>query len=267
MVQPLQIGILNLMHDKLRTRIELQQVLQQTSQAVKLHFYYPRMHYQNRPVPADVQATASPLDLTAVAKLDAFIITGAPLDQLPFAQITYLSELQSLFQVLTKVPQRLYLCWGAMVALHEIYQIGKQKLPRKLFGVYPQQILTADPLLQGLKNHFWAPHARYAEADRAQIEAHPQLKITAVSQAGNLFLVQNRFGNETMLFSHLEYQADSLMAEYHREIAAHPDRHYQLPEMQTTAAFAWQQTQQLFFQNWLNLVAATVNNNGGLIYG
>lgn len=267
MNQPLQIGILNLMHDKLRTKNELQQVLESTIQPVNLQFFYPRLHYQNRAVPTIVKAQAKPLDLAAVAQLDAFIITGAPLDRLEFGQITYLPELQELFKVLKKVPQRLYLCWGAMVALHELYRIDKQLLPRKLFGVYPQQVLTADPLLAGLKNGFWAPHARYAEANRAQIIAHPQLEITAVNQAGNLFLVRNRLGNETLLFSHLEYQADSLEAEYQREIAAHPERHYQQPETSLAPVFGWQRTQQIFFHNWLNLVATTVKNNGGLIYG
>lgn len=255
----LQIGILNIMHDKALTNADFQQVLTQTEQPVTLHFYYPTMHYQSRPVPSTVQAELEPLDLEAVAKLDAFIITGAPIEQLPFEQITYLPELKALFEVLEQVPQRLYFCWGAMVALHELYQVGKADLPRKLFGVYPQQILAPSPLLKGLQNGFLAPHARYAESLRPQIEQHPQLSLKAVTPQGKLFLVQNQQGNEAMLFSHLEYQADGLTAEYHREVTAHPERSYQQPENQSGQPFAWQHTQQVFFENWLTQISHTVN--------
>ncbi len=254
------------MHDKAATQTDFRQVLQNNRYPVQLHFYYPTMHYLDRPVPAEVQRIARPLKLAEVAGLDAFIITGAPLDQLDFEQVTYLPELQELFKALKQVPQRLYLCWGAMAALYDQYQIGKEILPQKLFGVFPQKIIQPNSLLAGLPNGFWAPHARYADSNRRQIEADPQLAVKAVNQDGRLLLVQNQAGNETMLFSHLEYQAGSLVAEYQREIMAHPKRHYRLPINQAGREFAWKHTQKVFFTNWLQQVVATIKD-GGLIYG
>ncbi|WP_034992228.1 homoserine O-acetyltransferase/O-succinyltransferase family protein [Liquorilactobacillus vini] len=262
----LQIGILNLMHDKAATQADFRQVLQNGLYPVELHFYYPIMHYLDRPVPTEVLKSAKPLDLKEVASLDAFIITGAPLDQLDFEQVTYLPELQELFRALKQVPQRLYLCWGAMVALYDQYHIAKEVLPKKLFGVFPQKIIQSSPLLTGLPNGFWAPHARYADSNRHQIETDSQLTVKAVNQDGRLLLVQNQAGNETMLFSHLEYQAGSLVAEYQREIMAHPKKHYRLPINQAGREFAWKHTQKVFFTNWLQQVVATIKN-GGLIYG
>ena len=254
----LQIGILNLMHDKATTNADFQRVLLQSSLLpIQLHFYYPRMHYQGRPVPLEVKKILQPLDLQEVALLDAFIITGAPLDQVEFSKITYLPELQELFKVLAHVPQRLYLCWGAMAALHILYQVDKMILPHKLFGVFPQQIINPSPLLAGLSNGFWAPHARYADNLQAQIKQHPELEIKALNQTGQLFLVQNRRGNETMLFSHLEYQAGSLQAEYQRETAAHPEKSYRRPINLASRNFAWQPVQKIFFTNWLEQVAQT----------
>lgn len=255
----LHIGILNLMHDKAATNADFRHVLLPNSpMPIQLHFYYPRLHYQKRPVPPEVRKILQPLNLQEVALLDAFIITGAPLDQLEFDKITYLPELQNLFKVLQYVPQRLYLCWGAMAALHSIYQVDKKVLPHKLFGVFPQQIINSSPLLTGLTNGFWAPHARYADSLQAQIRENPELEIKALNQTGQLFLVQNRRGNETMLFSHLEYQSGSLQAEYQREIAAHPERTYRRPINLANQDFAWKQAQKIFFKNWLEQVAQTV---------
>lgn len=108
----LQIGILNVMHDKAATNADFRQALTTQNIPVRLHFYYPTTKYKDQVIPKNVQANLKPLDLKAVAKLDAFIITGAPIETIPFEDVTYLEELKALFKVLEKVPTRLYLCWG-----------------------------------------------------------------------------------------------------------------------------------------------------------
>ncbi|MFD1670829.1 homoserine O-succinyltransferase [Agrilactobacillus yilanensis] len=258
----LHIGILNLMHHKINTNHDFQQILTRYPEYdVQLHFYYPRHYYDGREIPTAVLKQLQPLDLAEVSKLDAFIITGSPIEQLPFEDVTYIHEIQALLKVLEKVPQRLYFCWGAMVALHELYQIGKHDLPQKIFGAYPHQILTEAPILSGLTNGFIAPHARYAESNIWDIEAHPELVEVAKSRTDNLFLIQNQQGNENFLFSHLEYGGSGLADEYQREVTAHPERHYAKPHATAASvltlereAFPWQHTQQQFFKNWLQQI-------------
>lgn len=109
----LKIGVLNLMHDKLDTKRRFERVLNSTTYPVELTFFYPKEHYQDRPVPAQVTRIARPLELDEVKQLDAFIVTGAPIEKLDFAEITYINELQELFDCLAQNKiEQLYVCWA-----------------------------------------------------------------------------------------------------------------------------------------------------------
>ncbi len=153
-MQPLKIGILNVMHDKPETNARFTNVLTHSGRPVALHFYYPTTHYPGG-VPADVSRILAPLDLTAAAEMDGFIITGAPIERFAFDDVTYIAEARALMDVLAahRVSQ-LYLCWGGMAALDHFYGIRKHMLPHKLFGVYRQRILAPSSLLQGLPEAF-----------------------------------------------------------------------------------------------------------------
>lgn len=262
----LNIGILNLMHDKVDTQKRFSHVLTQTDLPVAITYFYPVTHYRGRPVPKTVAQISQPLDLSLIPQFDGFIVTGAPLEKLPFTAVTYHQELAQLFDCLrAQQLEQLYVCWGAMAALNHFYGIEKQLLPRKLFGTYPQKILQAAPLLHGLQNGFLAPHARYAEMNAEQINANPALALTAVSTTDALFLVENHAAHQHFVFSHLEYGQQALQKEYQRELAAAPQQKATLAKPQhyfkndaamTDPVFAWQATQQHFFKNWLHIVMA-----------
>ena len=135
----LEIGVLNLMHDKEDTKRRFERVLTREDCRVNLTWFYPVMHYQDREVPENVRQMSQPLDLNKVKELDAFIVTGAPLEKLDFDDVTYISELQELFDCLsTEGIEQLYVCWGAMVAANYFYGVDKYLLNQKLFGVYSQ---------------------------------------------------------------------------------------------------------------------------------
>lgn len=263
-MRPIKIGILNLMHDKKDTNDRFTKVLSAPGKPVELKFYYPKSHYQNRPVPPEVSAILHPLDFDEVKKMDAFIITGAPIEQLPYDEITYLPEIKELLAVLKQnVSNLLFVCWGGLVAAYEYFGIQKHPIDHghKLFGVYPDQILDAtDPLLDGLADGFLAPHARYAELNHDEVAKTGDLKVTATTVGDNLFSMRTLDGQQNYLFAHLEYDAPGLMNEYLRETAAYPNRHYQLPENDWNPSdnqlhFAWQQTQKIYFTNWINLIS------------
>lgn len=260
----LKIGILNIMHDKLRTRQRFEKIFDQAPFDVDLHFFYPKMHYQNRPVPPEVAAIAEPLDLDRVKDFDGFIITGSPIERFDFNEVTYIDEIRCLLSELDRNHvQQLYLCWGAMAAMNYFYGTEKRNLPEKIFGVFPHQINSQNDLLTGINSGFLAPHARYEEMDKAQIEQDPDLRIDAEDENGNLFLVTAPKNPERVfLFSHLEYDRPALLEEYQREKAAHPENEYKKPEnyfldeknMQDPQ-FKWEKVQKQFFFNWLNQVS------------
>ena len=257
-MQPLKIGILNVMHDKAETNARFTKVLTHAGVPVELHFYYPKTHYPGG-VPESVSRILAPLDLSAAARMDGFIITGAPIEKFAFDDVTYIDEARALMDVLAahRVTQ-LYLCWGGMAALDHFYGIKKHMLPHKLFGVYPHHLLAPSSLLQGLPEGFYAAHARYAEMDCDQIEADPRLRLEATTTDGALFLAGNGQARQTFMFAHLEYGQKGLLHEYQREVAAHPDRFYRKPEhyfadpaTMSGPQFKWKQTQYVFFDQWV----------------
>lgn len=260
--QPLQIGILNLMHDKLDTQRRFQRVLSQSKHNVNITFFYPRTHYFNRPVPPLVREISVPLDLSNITKLDAFIITGAPIEKLAFDDITYIKEIHQLIDQLTAadIPQ-LYVCWGAMAAANYLYGIEKHCLPEKIFGIFHNRLVSRSKLLAGLPDGFLAPHARYAELDFQQVKANSNLIIEATTIDNDLFSFRARNAKQYFLFSHLEYGRMALLKEYQRERNAHPGHEYIKPQNYfrdplhlREPEFKWQTAQQVFFANWLNIV-------------
>ena len=225
--------ILNLMHDKVDTQLRFTKVLSEGPYNVDVQYFYPQTHYTSRPVPDLVQEISQPLDLKQVATMDAFIITGAPIEQLTFEKITYLDEIHQLIDVLVT---------------NNLYDIPKFQLPEKIFGVFHNYLRAQDPLLKGLPDGFLAPHARYAELDIDKIMKDPRLVINAVTKNNFLFSFRAREKNQYFLFSHLEYGKDALLKEYLRERNANP-LHMKDPE------FSWATTQRVFFDNWLHSVA------------
>lgn len=263
----LKIGILNLMHDKAATQQRFSSIFKALDPTVELTFFYPVDHYRNRPVPKLVQQISEPLDLNKVSQLQGFIITGAPIEQIPFAQVEYHDEVTRLIDMLVNlnIPQ-LYICWGAMAAANYLYGIEKRQLTKKYFGVFDNEVLVETPVLNGLTIPFPAPHARYAELDHDQIRQTPGLTINAVSSDDYLLSLTGS-DNQDFLFAHLEYDRLALLAEYQRETAAHPDRHYALPKNYfkdintlTDPQFKWEKVQQLYFKNWLQKTAEYSQN-------
>ncbi|KRL00850.1 homoserine O-acetyltransferase/O-succinyltransferase family protein [Liquorilactobacillus capillatus] len=262
--QRLKIGVLNLMHNKEESQKQFTKVLTQAYFPIELVFYYPKMHYQKRPVPQKLQRIAKPLNLEEVKQLDGFIVSGAPIEKKAFNEIWYMPELEALFDVLleNKIEQ-LYVCWGAMAALNYFYGIQKQMLPAKIFGIYQNTIYAPSKLLDKIMTGFLAPHARYAEMDHKQMSAQAELELLASDINGHLTLAEAVGQKQTFLFSHLEYDRDALLKEYYREITANPEYIERIPKPENyfrdsknmvEPVFSWQRTQKTFYTNWLTRI-------------
>lgn len=257
-MEPIKIGILNLMQNKQETMANFQSVLDEND--VELQFYYSSTRYTHRQLDQQITDNMKPLDLDDLDDLDGFIITGSPVEKLAFPQVSYFEEINQLIDQLDQlnIPQ-LYVCWGAMAALNRLYNIDKKILPHKAFGVFQNQILTESGLLQNISDNFPAPHARYAEMSHEQLHADTTLDIKAVSENGLLTLVESNVKHQSFLSSHLEYQKQSLDNEYHRELNSpkvenpRPALNYYSP-LDGKPVFTWKQTQTNFYNNWLKTV-------------
>lgn len=261
--QALKIGILNVMHDKADTQRRYQQIFDKMSMPIEITFFYPKTHYRNRPVPDEVAAISEPLDLTQVKNFDAFIITGAPIENLPFNDIEYMDEIRCLINELNSNRiEQLYFCWGAMAAMHHYYGIEKHRLSEKIFGVFPNAIHHENELLTDLRHNFLAPHARYSEMNQDEIRQNSDLQIDSTTEDGKLFMVSDiEHPERQFLFSHMEYDKQALLKEYQREVASHPEREYKKPdnyfinkEKMTGPVFSWEDSQNVFFNNWIKKI-------------
>lgn len=256
-----RIGILNLMKNKIETNHNFEHVLR--NDEVELTFYYSATRYNDRVLDPEITSTMKPLDLTAIKQFDGFIITGSPVEQLAFEQVTYNQEINELLDKLDElnIPQ-LYVCWGAMAALNHFYQIRKNILPHKTFGVYQNNIIGESYFLRDIENEFSAPHARYAEMNHQDIDMSNELETKAISENGLLTLVESTTKPQLFIFSHLEYPQSGLDDEYQREVnsgkvpEAFPANNYYSP-IDNHPMFTWQETQTQFFNNWLNCVTET----------
>ncbi|WCG36143.1 homoserine O-acetyltransferase/O-succinyltransferase family protein [Companilactobacillus farciminis] len=257
-MEPIKIGILNLMQNKLDTMRNFQIAL---GDKVETKFYYSATRYVDRQLDSSITDNMEPLNLDEIKDLDGFIITGSPVEKLDFPQVSYFDEINDLIDLLDQlnIPQ-LYVCWGAMAALNRLYDIDKKILPHKTFGVFQNQILTDTPLLNNIGDNFPAPHARNAEMDHQQLMENPDLVIDAVSENGLLTLVESIKKHQTFIFSHLEYQKDGLDDELKREQGSPKIKHpmpatgYYSP-LDQKPVFSWKQTQQNFYNNWVQTVA------------
>lgn len=255
----LNVGILNIMTDKQATYDQFNEVLNASDFAVNLINFYPTTHKAKHPLPAALMAAAQPLEQLACCQLDAFIISGAPLDHLAFEQIDYYQELTTALATLKKrrIP-RLFSCWGAMAAAHYYYGVKKSALPEKLFGVYPHQKLSNDRLIKALPANFVAPHARYQEPTITALQAAKLAVLATTADGRHPFAARAKEDNAVYLFAHLEYDRMGLKAEYLRECSA--KKSAQIAEnyydATGTPTFLWQAVRQQFFANWLQEVVS-----------
>ncbi len=238
----LTIGVLVLMHDKQATMTDWRDAL---GIGVHLRFFHPKSHPLHTPNPQ-----IQPLNPVQALACDAFIITGAPIDRLPFSEVHYYPEVSQLIKLLAAAQMPvLYSCWGALAALHTLYGIVKVQLPHKLFGAFPHQKLAATPLLADITPGFIAPHARYTDMDAVTLAE--KVTLLATTTAGHPMLAVSHDTHQVFLFAHLEYRRWGLWQEYQREKSMPPQPDDPL------AGWSWETTRTHFFTNWLAQLTTT----------
>ena len=192
-------------------------------------------------------------------KFDGFIITGAPIEQMPFEEVTYWDELRRVFDwTQTNVHASFNICWGAQAAVHHFHGMPKYDLPQKAFGVYRHRNLAPfSPYLRGVSDDFSIPVSRWTEVRRADIPTASGLKVLMESDEAGLCLLEDSAHSALHMFNHIEYDSSSLGEEYFRDRAANapiamPRNYFPQDDPERQPENRWRSHAHLLFGNWIN---------------
>lgn len=257
-IRPLQIGLLNLMPDKPRTETQFARLLGATPLQVELSLIQLASHTP-RNTPADhMSAFYRTWEEVRSQPFDGFIITGAPVETLPFEEVAYWDELRRIFDwTQTHVHACLTICWGAQAALQHFHGVPKHTLPEKRSGVYSHRVVApASPVLRGLSDEIDIPVSRWTEVRAADLPPIG-LEVLLESEEAGLCLVADAERRSLHMFNHLEYEATTLADEYRRDRAKDPSTpqpaHY-FPggDPERAPGNRWRSHAHLLFANWIN---------------
>ncbi len=258
-IRPLEILILNLMPTKIETETQFARLLGNSPLQVHLEFLHTRSHVAKNVSAEHLFAFYKTFDEIRAKKFDGMIITGAPVEHLPFEEVEYWDELCEIMEwSKTHVHSTLHICWGAQAALYYHFGIKKYPLPEKLFGVFPHRVEYKNPiLLRGFDEVFMVPHSRHTTVRREDIEAIPELKIAAGSDEAGVYAVFTAGGHQVFLTGHSEYDPDTLKREYERDKAlglpiAVPKNYFPNDDDTRSPIVSWRGHAHLLFSNWLN---------------
>ncbi len=258
-IRPLQIGILNLMPTKIATETQLLRLLGNSPLQVEITLVRTST-YQSKNTPEEHLVNFYvTYDEISERKFDGFIITGAPVEHIPFEEVDYWQELAQIIDWTKRnVYSTLFICWGAQAGLYHQYHIPKYPLPEKMFGVYAHRFNRPNvPLLRGYDDLFYAPHSRHTEIRRADIEPFPDLDILSESEQAGVYMVMRKDGRQIFVTGHSEYDPLTLKGEYDRDInlgkPIHvPVNYYPNDDPSRPPVVRWRGHSNLLFSNWLN---------------
>lgn len=258
-IRPLQILILNLMPIKEDTETQLLRALSNTPLQVDCTFLMLSTHVSKNTSASHLNKFYVTFDEIRRQKFDGMIITGAPVENMEFEEVNYWDELTKIMEwSKTHVHSTLHICWGAQAGLYYHYGILKYKREKKLAGIYRHKILNRKiPLVRSMDDYVMAPHSRYTEVRREDIEKHPELTIVAESPEAGIFLVLNDTGSQIFVQGHPEYDRMTLNNEYHRDLkkGLHPElpcNYYEDNDPFNIPVLSWRNTSNTLYANWLN---------------
>jgi len=258
-IRPLRIAVVNLMPTKMVTETQLLRLLGNTSLQVNISFVRMDSHESKNTPIEHLEAFYEPLTRVLDERFDGLVITGAPVETLPFEEVDYWPEFSALMEWSRKnVWSTLHICWGAQAGLYYHYGIKKYPLREKLFGLFHHRALDLkDPLLRGFDEVFLAPHSRHTEVRREDIEAERALKLLSTSEEAGVYISASLDGREVYVTGHPEYDRLTLKAEYDRDVAKGlpikvPANYFPGDDPRLPPLMTWRSHAHLLYANWLN---------------
>ena len=258
-IRPLEIAILNLMPTKEETETQFMRLLSNSPLQVNVTLVYTESYKSKNTAAAHLERFYKRFEDIKDKHFDGMIITGAPVETMPFEEVAYWDELKKIFDFAEKnVTSTIYICWGAQAALYYYYGIEKHLLPTKLFGVFPhKKILDQhDPLLKGIDDVFYIPHSRHTTVYMEDVKKVSDLIVLSESEYTGLSIAKSRDNKKIFLTGHMEYDRYTLKKEYDRAVAKglpiHPPFNYFTDSSCSEVKVTWTSAANLFYTNWLN---------------
>jgi homoserine O-succinyltransferase len=259
-IRPLDIVIVNLMPTKITTETQLLRVLGNTPIQIGITLLRTAEHVSKHTPLDHLERFYKTFDEIKDRHFDGMIVTGAPVEHLPFEDVDYWKELLKIMNYASTghVFSTLYICWAAQAALYHFYGIPKHDLPSKRFGVFEHDVLEPTcNLFRGFDDVFHAPHSRHTEVRAKDVRRIPELNILAESREAGLALVERYDHSQVFMTGHLEYDRNTLDKEYKRDLAKGlpinmPRHYYPGDNPDATPVVNWRAHAHLFFSNWLN---------------
>lgn len=258
-IRPLEIAIVNLMPTKISTETQLLRLLGNSPLQVNITLLRTAEHVSAHTPVQHLERFYQTFEEIRHRSFDGMVVTGAPVEHLPFESVDYWNELLRIMEYTRQhVYSTLYICWAAQAALHHFYGVPKYPLPAKVSGIFEHRVLLPScRLFRGFDDVFWAPHSRNTEVRSRDVAAVPGLTILAESDEAGLTLVESRDHSQVFMTGHLEYDRETLDEEYRRDQSrglnpAVPAHYYPGDDSSRTPTVTWRAHAHLFYSNWLN---------------
>lgn len=258
-IRPLKIVIVNLMPTKIATETQLFRLLGNSPLQVEVELLQMATHISKNTSATHLNTFYKTFEEIKDEKFDGMIVTGAPVEMLPFEDVDYWQELCGLMDWCRKnVYSTLFICWGAQAALYHYYKIPKYPLEEKLSGIFIHDVLTPlHPLMRGFDDNYFAPHSRNTEIRLEDIEKNEDLVVLASSPMAGIHIVAKKNGRQFFVTGHAEYDRDTLAGEYQRDLKKGinpkvPFNYFPNDDSSKTPPFTWRSNAHLLVSNWLN---------------
>jgi homoserine O-succinyltransferase/O-acetyltransferase len=264
-IRPLHIGLLNLMPKKIQTETQFARLIGSTPLQIELTLIRMTEHQTRNTASEHMAQFYRPFAEVAESgeKLDGLIVTGAPIEHLPFEEVTYWDELRQVFDwTQGHVHSTFGVCWGGMAMAYHFHQVRKHMLPKKAFGLYKHKALApASPYLRGFSDEFVVPVSRWTEMRQEETEAAGLQTLLASEEVGPC-LIEDEDHRALYIFNHLEYDSDTLKQEYDRDVAAGapievPHDYYPDDDPSKMPPNRWRSHAHLLYGNWINEIYQT----------
>ncbi len=258
-IRPLKIVIVNLMPTKIQTETQLLRMLSNTPLQIEIELIHMATHNSTHTSQEHFRSFYKTFEEIRGRRYDGLIITGAPVEHLPFEEVDYWEELKEIMKWSEKnVTSTVYLCWAAQAGLYYHYGLGKKLMKEKMFGIFVHHIADyKSSILRGFNDEFLAPHSRHTEVSSQDIEKVKDLKIIAASDEAGVYIVTTLDERKIFVIGHLEYDVDTLKSEYLRDkekglLIDIPENYFPNNDPSKFPVNSWRSYGFLFFSNWLN---------------
>lgn len=258
-IRPLQVCILNLMPVKQDTELQLLRALSNTSLQVDVTFLMVTSHVSLNTSANHLNRFYTTFEQIRNKRFDGLIITGAPVEDIPFEEVDYWAEVCAIMDWAQEhVTSTFHICWGAQAGFYHYYGIQKRQLPEKLFGLYSHKVQNRKvPLVRGFDDYFLAPHSRHTETPATDIHNCDKITVLAESNEAGVFLAYAENGKKIFVNGHPEYDRYTLDAEYkrdmHKGLPIHiPKNYYPNDDSTQRPKLQWRSHSNNLYTNWLN---------------